>query len=215
MIYYFPIGFGEIMAWLLEMIENNAVAILSACVSFSSMVATVWFARKNWSRELMNQRMNLVNTRLKYFEDFKKWADELVGVLTESIHLCDLDPKQVVGEPFFYRRHRLRIALSSMIDSGRWFFPNIEVDDHGEGKELGYRGYRHELLDGLVSAYRCLQKIDYKNPENNKSIRNDLTMAKRHFVGQVQKIINPSAQRSEFDRITSEIDRLGELVKQN
>jgi hypothetical protein len=73
----------------------------------------------------------LVATELKYFEDFRRWADQLVEALTEAIHLCDLDPKQVVGESFFDRRHRLRIALSAMIDRGTWFFPNIEVDGHG------------------------------------------------------------------------------------
>jgi hypothetical protein len=141
--------------------------------------------------------------RLKYFEDFRKWADQLVDVLTEAIHLCDLDPKRVVGEAFFDRRHRLQITLSAMIDRGRWFFPNMEVDDHGAHKELGYRGYRHELLDGLVSAYRCLGKLDCENSSNNKSLRNELTAAKRHFVGQVQKVIDPTKQLIEFDLIRS------------
>jgi hypothetical protein len=188
---------------------TRAISGFSAAVALCAAIATIWFSRKNLRRELVNQRISMVSTRLKYFEDFKKWADQLVDILTEAIHLCDLDPKKIVDEPFFYRRHRLQITLSAMIDKGRWFFPNLEVDDHGADKELGYRGYRHELLDGLVSAYRCLKRLDYENRDNNNSIRNDLTIAKRHFVGQVQKIIDPTTQRSEFDRIRSEVDPKG------
>jgi hypothetical protein len=193
------------MGWPLTAAETVTAVIssFSAIIAVIAAVATVWFARRNLLRELMNQRINLVATRLKYFEDFRKWADQLVDVLTEAIHLCDLDPKRVVGETFFHRRHRLQITLSAMTDRGRWFFPNIEVDDHGAHKELGYRGYRHELLDGLVSAYRCLGKLDYENGDNNRSIRDDLTAAKRHFVGQVQKIIDPTKQGTEFDLIRS------------
>jgi hypothetical protein len=38
--------------------------------------------------------------KTEIFEDFQKWADELVDVLTEAIHLCDLYPKRVVDETF-------------------------------------------------------------------------------------------------------------------
>jgi hypothetical protein len=205
------------MTWPLNATQITAVISgLSAAIALIAAAATAWFANKNLIRERVNQRINLVAARQKYFEDFQKWADQLVNVLTEAIHLCDLDPKQVVGETFFDRRHRLRITLSAMIDKGRWFFPNLEVDDHGVGKELGYRGYRHELLDGLVHAYHCLQRLDYRNRENNEPVRGELTAAKRHFVGQVQKIIDPTSRRLEFDRIGSEVvksDRRAERMR--
>jgi hypothetical protein len=34
------------------------------------------------------------------------------------------------------------------------------------------------LLDGLVSAYRCLNRLDYQNCDDNRSIQDDLTAAK-------------------------------------
>jgi hypothetical protein len=159
------------MDWLFDIAGTTvAISAFSAVVAVSAAAVTFWFARKNLSRELINQNLNVVATRIKYFEEFRKWADRLTEVLTEAIHLCDLDPAQVKGEPFFDRRHRLLITLSAMIDKGRWFFPNIEVDDYGSEKELGYRGY-----------------------------------AKRHFVGRVQKIIDPEGERAEFERIHSAV----------
>jgi hypothetical protein len=57
------------------------------------------------------------------------------------------------------------------------------------------------LLDGPVDAYNCLQRLDCHDLEGNKSIRNDLTKAKRKFVGQVQRILDPTSRRIFFDRI--------------
>jgi hypothetical protein len=146
-------------------------------------------------------------TELKYFEDIQKWAIQLADAFTEAIHLCDLDPKRVQGESFFDRRHRLRITVSTLIDRGRWFFPNIQVDDHGADKELGYRGYKHESLDGVAMAYRLLQNLDYQNRDNNRSIRDGLTVSKRHFVGQVQKILDTNNRQTVFERIRNEVNQ--------
>jgi hypothetical protein len=183
---------AQIMSWPLN--SGEIISGLGAGVAFCAMIVTLWFARRNL-------KLQIAATELQYFEDFQKWADQLADALTEAEHLCDLDPKQVAGESFFDRRHRLRIAISSMIDRGRWFLPNIVVDDHGADKELGYRGYRHELLDGPVDSYNCLQRLDCQDRESNQSIRNDLTRAKRKFVGQVQRILDPTSRRIFFDRI--------------
>jgi hypothetical protein len=190
---------------MLDLLRTITAAGVSAAVAFGTMVVTILFLKKNFVRELQNQEMNLVATRLRYFEDFRTWADQAVESLTEAIHLCDLDPNKVQDESVFSRRHRLRIAISSMIDKGRWFYPNIILDEHGAHKEEAYRGYRHELLDGLVEAYGSLQRLDYENQKNNWSVRKDLTAAKRHFVSQVQIILDPSRRNEEFERMCSEV----------
>jgi len=173
---------------------GEMISGLGAVIAFCAMIVTLWFGTRNL-------KLQAVATELKYFEDFQRWADQLADALTEAEHLCDLDPKQVAGESFFDRRHRLQITISSMVDRGRWFLPNVVVDEHGADKEVGYRGYRHELLDGPVDAYNCLQRLDCQNPEHNKPIRSELTKAKRKFVGQVQRILDPTSRRIFFDRI--------------
>jgi hypothetical protein len=72
-------------------------------------------------------------------------------------------------------------------------------------KELGYRGYRPELLNGVVSAYRYLERLDYRIVDNNGPVRNELTDYKRHFVGQVQKLLDPTKRRTYFDRLRSDV----------
>jgi hypothetical protein len=168
---------------------------VTAVIALSALITSALFAARNF-------RLGVITARQKYFDDVRKWADQLSDALTEAIHLCDLDPTKVEGDSFFNRRHRLRICISSMIDRGRWFFPNTEIDEHGAHKEPGYRGYRHEVLDPLVTAYICVRRINYRNGENNGFIKEELTHAKRSFVGQVQIVLDPGRQKDEFDRIS-------------
>jgi hypothetical protein len=176
----------------------SAAQTVTAAISIAALTGTLWLGFRNFAREALNQKLNAISLQREHFDAVRKWADQLSDTLTEAIHLCDLDPNRTDGESFFARRHRLLITLSSMIDRGRWFFPNIEADDHGADKELGYRGYRHEVLDGLVAAYRFVHRIDYRTRENNRSVRDDLTSAKRYFVGQVQKLLDPANRDEEF-----------------
>ena len=128
------------MSWQLN--PGEIISGLGAAIAFFAMIVTLWFGRRNLN-------LQIAATELKYFEDFQKWADQLADALTEAEHLCDLDPKQVAGESFFDRRHRLQITISSMVDRGRWFLPNTVVDDHGADKELGYRGTGTSCLTAL------------------------------------------------------------------
>jgi hypothetical protein len=147
------------------------------------------------------RRLSLLSAQDQFFKDLLDWANGALLILSEATHLCDLDPGRVEGESFFARRHRIRIELSAAIDRGRWFFTNIRIKDHGEEKEIGYRGYRHEVLDGLVFAYQSVGKLDYSKRENNSSLRVEIAAAKRHFVGQIQNIIKPDSRSLEFNRI--------------
>ena len=99
------------------------------------------------------------------------------------------------------RRHRLLIAISNAVDKGRWFFPNIDAGGHGSNKPKGFQGYRHEVLDGLVQAYRSLGQLDYTKQASNVRVRDDLVSAKRAFVGEVQQILDPAGQQDEFGRL--------------
>jgi hypothetical protein len=201
------------MEWTLNTQETITVTL--SCISAIFAGTALWMAMRKLGYETTNYKLGKFSARAKYFDDFRKWADELSDTLTEAIHLCDLDPKKIVGESVFDRRHRIMIKLSSMIDRGRWFFPNIGIDRHGSEKEMGYQGYRHEMLDGLVEAYRCLGNLNYNSQELKSDIREKLTLCKRHFVGQVQKILDPNSQREELERILEKPKKLKESAKKD
>jgi hypothetical protein len=55
-----------------ELTNTAFISSISAAIALSSATATVWFARANLKRELLNQDLNLTASEIKYFEDFRK-----------------------------------------------------------------------------------------------------------------------------------------------
>ena len=166
-----------------------------------SALVTVW----NYRRELINQKIAAAKWKKEYFKDLLKWPDEALLLLSEALHLCDLDPKRMESGKYFDTRHTLRVKLSALIDRGRWFFPNYTARGIGEDKPAAYRGYRHEALDAPVSAYQVLCALDYVDVANNESRRTALERAKRQFTSQIQIVLDPRSRDDEFRKLIGRV----------
>lgn len=185
------------------------VGLISAVISLLSAAAVVWFSRINYRRELTNQRVNFLGAQQKYFEDIKRWADELSDLLSDAIHLCELNPQRLMekdGDTVFDRRHRLRVRLSSLIDRGRWFFPNVRTTDDSGGR---FRGYRQEILNSLVASYREILDINYLEPGKSDQVRERIVDQKKIFVLEVQRVLDPSGRQQEYTALTHVIGAAG------
>jgi len=177
-----------------------SVVISAVAVTIAAASAAVSF--RNYRRERLNQKIQAAKWQKEYFVDLLKWSDESMLLLSEALHLCDLDPQKCGKGEFFNIRHTLRVKLSAQIDKGRWFFPNYVVDEYGQHKEEAYRGYRHKVLDGLVYAYRAVTKINYVNGSNGEESRESIYRAKRQFTSEIQKLLAPETRDAEFNKLT-------------
>ena len=75
--------------------------------------------------------------------------------------------------------------LSALIEQGRFFFPNIIIDDFGNEKPPAYRGYRNLALDMLVASYNLFLGGD-------KTKKNRAETLQRHFTSIVFEIVRPA-----------------------
>jgi hypothetical protein len=182
-----------------------AVSLLAALISLAAAGTVTWFARINYRREMTNQRLNFMGVQQKYFEDIKRWADELSDLISEARHLCELEPSKVVGESFFDRRHRLKLKLSSLIDRGRWFFPNVRSEEDNQGNYKGFVGYRHAILDSLVATYGQIIAIDYAHKSPNEKVKDQLVNLKKSFVIEVQRVLDPARRQREYKALMRSI----------
>jgi hypothetical protein len=178
-----------------------AISLLAALISFASVLSVAIFAWINYRRERLNQRLQYVNLRQQYFAGLRVWSDQLSDLLSEAIHVAELDPARCVSGSFFGRRNALRTSISSMIDRGRWFFPNLHTEQVGNGKKA-FRGYRQEVLNSLVSAYNSITALNYVDTKGNEERRKELVHAKRTFVSEIQEVLNPAKSSEEFQDIT-------------
>ena len=177
------------------------VAALSALVAAISAVFTSW----NYRREQINQKVVAAKWKHEYFVDLLRWSDEGMLLLSETYHLCELDPTKMEGSKFFDTRHILRIKLSAQIDRGRWFFPNSAIEAHGQHKHEAYQGLRPAVLDGLVNAYRAVTALNSTDASKNQSIRAKVEASKRLFTSEIQKILDPRSRDKEFKNLIGKV----------
>ena len=177
------------------------ISAIAACIAAVSALITSW----NYRREQLNQKITAAKWKKEYFADLLKWSDETMLLLSEALHLCELDPKRMENNKFFESRHTLRVKLSAQIDRGRWFFPNYATEKHGQHKHEAYRGYRPVVLDSLVHAYRSLTALNYRDASQNSGVKSELEVAKRLFTTEVQKVLDPRVRDEEFKNILSRV----------
>ena len=147
-------------------------------------------------------RLNKMKVRLQYFALLQRWADECSDVISEGIMLCRLDPVRTEGPSFFNRRHALVVQLSSLIDRGRWFFPNVNRDQRGGNRPGAFQGFRPDVLNALVTANDIIYSIDFLEDQNNIERRSPLVDAKKKFVDEIQQIVDPERMEEEFLKLT-------------
>lgn len=87
----------------------------------------------------------------QYYNDILSWHNRVVEVLTNlrlNMSNSELKANQLS-------------RLSSLIENGRFYFPNIDrKDGFGKDKPMAYQGYRNVILDFLVYEYQILEKSD-------------------------------------------------------
>jgi hypothetical protein len=181
-------------------IDQVGAALIGSSITFALGSASVAFTYLARNRDKVRQQLDVLAWRDEYLREISEWAREGLAALATSVHLCDRDPAREPDGTFYNKRHDLRVQLSVLIDRGRWFFPNVQVD-YGQHKEGAYRGLRHEILDPLVVAYRGLSRMDYCNKSNNSGLRDELVTAQREFVDRVQYVLDPRRRRDEIDQL--------------
>ncbi|MBD1208400.1 MAG: hypothetical protein H9535_08220 [Ignavibacteria bacterium] len=186
----------------------SIVSATIAAVSVTIAAISTTVAIRNFRREQLNQKIQAAKWQKEYFIDLVKWSDESMILLSEALHLCDLDPQKCEKGKFFDIRHMLRIKLSAQIDKGRWFFPNIDTDRYGKHKVEAYRGYRHKVLDGLVYTYDSVTKLNYYDGSKNEEIRGSIENFKRQFTSEIQKILAPNSRNKEFKELTKLVTKV-------
>lgn len=121
----------------------------------------------------------------QYYNDVLIWHNQVVEVLT-SLRLNGTDNEL---------KKQMLSKLSSLIESGRFYFPNIDrKDGFGKQKPIAYQGYRNVILDFLVYEYQLFEKDDYaKYLKHAESLQ-------RLFTSYVFQYLEPSKQKRKYIR---------------
>lgn len=93
-------------------------------------------------------------------EDYKRellsWYEKVVDVMIQIIHMLESG----VWKDGSHEKETadLLSKLSSLVELGRFYFPNIDKKDgFGKEKPAAYRGYRHIVLEFIMYFYEQVQ----------------------------------------------------------
>ncbi len=108
----------------------------------------------------------------------------------------------------------LLAELSTQIDIGRFYFPNVDRGDSlGSNKPAAFRGHRHVALEFLVFSY------DIFLSSNSKDHLIDALKLQRHFTSYIFTILKPSEfnkQVKKNTKIAFDAEKvLSEYIKNN
>ena len=117
------------------------IAFTQACIA----IAIFWSSRQQRSVDRGTQRIIRIHD----------WGNDCIDALAEAGQFCLLHASDFRGEhAYTIQRSDILQRLSALIDRGRLFYRNVDQDKHGLMKFPARRGYRPEILDPVVAAYR-------------------------------------------------------------
>jgi len=150
----------------------------------------------------IHERMRLQ----QYLSELRTWSSTCLDALSQAVHMCELDPVQASEPSFFNRRHNSLVHLSSLIDQGRWFFPNAEPIDLDNSNPETDLSSKQRPLDDLVYAYSAVKKMSYKSRDDNTALKPLLVEIKRDFTSSVQTLLDPRKAHKQFGIVMQKKD---------
>ena len=120
-----------------------AIALTQALIAFAVL----------WS----SHRQRLVDRGMQRVIRIHDWGNDCIDALAEAGQFS-LSNTSDFSDEYCYTMYKGDILhrLSSLIDRGRLFYRNTDQDKFGHSKFPARRGYRPEILDPLVAAYRSI-----------------------------------------------------------
>src|SRR5438445_6412109 len=134
-------------------------SVAALLVSLATFFFSYWELRRQNNIAEDQAALQDAQTRLHRDLDVTHWAQGGVDLLVDAWVLCR-DAQEGRGGDVARRAAELQVRLSSAIDRGRFFLPNLQKDQHrSDVLPKSRQGYRHAALDELVAAFDALEKV--------------------------------------------------------
>ena len=136
------------------------------------------------------------------YAELRHWADDVVDEMSEAIFLSYVEQEAPADIGFYERRGKALWRLSSLLDRGRFFLPNLEHETRALHKYPAFRGIRQPALDDIKTVFDLVRRLrNDRHPLPSAKIREGITDAKRHFVSEIHEILGPRQRRSRLEKL--------------
>lgn len=177
------------------------IGMLSAVVALiSALVAR---------RETAKQR-RLQTARLRQSIDAASldWGGAAIDTLARCAVFVRTRHLHANEAAFMAAKTNMMILLSTLVDRGRMFFPNIDPDGRGVEKEGAYRGARPPILDALMFTYREIEATAREGGPPSEECGDFIDECRRLLVSELQAHLDPR-------RLDEIVERYDDRSKEN
>ncbi|MEM5516532.1 hypothetical protein WNY37_06200 [Henriciella sp. AS95] len=119
------------------------------------------------------------------------WGAQAIDILGRIAMFARTRRAQPNDQGFNNNKVNLMMNLSSIIERGRMYFPNIDPNGKGAEKEGAYRGNRPPILDALVFAYYELEAMTREGGPTGDNSANFIEECRRLLVSELQAHTDP------------------------
>ncbi len=185
-----------------------AVALVAAAVAAVAAIKAHGRAKSMGDlqrRDLMVHHLSMTEAHLR---EIRAWAETCIVALSEAVALCYRDrTRPHAGPDFFNSREEVLVKLSTMIDVGRFFFPNEHAKTVGQHKEGAFRGLRLPAMDRLVEAFNIVKKLKCAEQGPERDVADVLVKKKRAFVTEVQDRLEVREMQARINQLEEALGR--------
>jgi len=171
----------------LDLFRNNievVVAIVSALVALVSAYVARSETRKQRRIQMERLRQDIDQVSLQ-------WGTSAIDVLTRAAMLGRTRDLHANESSYNGAKFNMAVGISSLIDQGRMFFPNIDPQSKGAEKEGAFRGSRPPILDALMFAYHEVQAMTHKGGPTGDNSAGFIEDCRRLLVSELQAHLDP------------------------
>lgn len=137
-------------------------------------------------------------TNTKKYELTSQYRTEILSWYSETVKILirlKIEAKDNFKDENLKRE--LLSDLSTKIEIGRFYFPNIDKGDYfGDEKPFAYRGYRNLMLDYLILSYRVFEE------QNAKEYLSHAETLQKYFTSYLFEILEPKSFLKEIEKHT-------------
>ena len=153
----------EVVSDVLMGIDWQALGTVAAAIA-GALIAH--FLRKG------ERRAKALDAFDKYRRELMDFTNDVISAMSQAEILIKTNPARspasdIAGQRFFEQRIELMSKLSSMVDRGRFLFPNHEIAGIGENKGDANQGLRDPVLNRVLAAHQVVKAVDYQDYGQN------------------------------------------------
>ncbi len=175
------------------------IAVLSAGVAVVSALIARGETRRQ--RKLQTERL-----RQSIDAASLDWGNAAIDTLARAAMFARARQLQANDGAFLANKANLLVALSTLVDRGRMFFPNLNPDKKGAEKEGAYRGHRPPVLDALMWTYHELEAMTREGGPSADDSAAYIDECRRLLVSELQSYLDPRRKDEVVERYDDQDD---------